>query len=92
MLLDARISGRWTYGLGSGWGRTDRPGVVSVTIREIITPERHDQLRTALAASSSGPRTADDGFYLLRKACSSAPAGQNMHGLGRRDRGIRQYR
>lgn len=92
LLLDARVSGEWAYGRGSGWGRADRPGTVPGKIPPLISSERHARLRAALAATSTGPRADEDSFYLLSKGILISACGDTMHGVFRRDRGSRHYR
>jgi DNA invertase Pin-like site-specific DNA recombinase len=83
LLLDARISGLWTY--------TDsREGDFPIEIPALITSERHAQLREVLAMTTTGPRTPDR-FYLLSKGILLGACGAKMFGVYRKDRDTRQY-
>lgn len=92
LLLDARgLSGRWPYRRA---GRADRLAgeEILVEIPAILTAERHEMLRSALANSSTGPgATARKTSYLLVGRIHSA-CGASMHGIHRRDRDTRAYR
>jgi DNA invertase Pin-like site-specific DNA recombinase len=92
LMLDARgLSGRWPYRRA---GRGDRvPGEeIFVEIPAILTAERHEMLRSALADSSTGPgATARKTSYLLVGRIKSA-CGGSMQGVRRRDRDTRAYR
>ncbi|MFP5317189.1 MAG: recombinase family protein [Acidimicrobiia bacterium] len=91
-LLDAKgLSGRWPYRRP---GRANRSvgEEIEVEIPAILTPERHELLRTALARTSRGPgATARKSTYLLVGRIHSA-CGGTMHGVRRRDRNTRVYR
>jgi len=89
LLQDARISGTWDYGRPKGKSGA-APGEHKVAIPEIITPERHDQLRTVLDMTTTGPRTKDR-FYLLSKGLLLGACGAKMFGVYRKDRDTRQY-
>jgi len=85
-LLDNRISGIWHYG-------RRQAGSIPVGIPALITPERHRDLLSRLALSSTGPRLPEnESFYLLSRGRLFGPCGGSYHGVNRRERGIRQYR
>lgn len=88
-LLDSRVSGVWHYGSG----RDERTGVIPVPIPAIVTPDRHRELLSRLASTSTGPRLPEnESFYLLSRGRLFGPCGSSFHGVNRKDRGTRQYR
>ena len=92
LLLNAKgLSGRWPY-RRAGRAQRDAGDEIVVEIPAILTPERHELLLAALAASSRGPgATARKRSYLLVGRIRSA-CGGSMHGVYRRDRDTTVYR
>ena len=92
MLVDARgLSGRWPYSrTGRTYGLSGEEIVLEVP--PILTLERHEALKAALAQTSTGPgATARKASYLLVGRIQSA-CGGSMHGTCRPDRNTRVYR
>lgn len=81
------ISGRWTYRRPSRKGKPGKDPLnhygppITISIPAIISPERHEALRAALARTSTGEgATKRKHPYLLSHRLTS-PCGQPMHGL-----------
>lgn len=92
LLLDARgLSGQWPY-RWTGRARTTAADEIVIEIPAILTADRHQLLKAALARTSTGPgATARKTSYLLVGRIQSE-CGGSMHGISRRDRNTRVYR
>lgn len=92
LLLDAKgLSGTWPYIRGGRAGRTAEQEI-SVSIPAILSESEFDQLRTALAKTSTGARAARNKWSYLLSGRLVSQCGSPMYGVLRKDRGSRVYR
>ena len=90
-LLDANLSGTWTFARQRGQAQTTaRRAPVVVAIPEILSLDRHEQLRAALRTTAT--KRSVNRFYLLsRDGMLTMPCGGRAFGTHRDDRGYQQY-
>lgn len=92
-LLDASLSGEWVYARPRHGKQSRYSAPITVPIPPLIARERHQALRAALAATSTGPEaTRKRHFYLLAGGRLTGPCGSHFHGVFRKDRAHRHYR
>ena len=87
LLLNHLSSGEWYWGVKSDYGTTAMP----IPIPAILTPERHQKIREALARSAKGPRQLPERFYSLSGRIIGE-CGETYTGRWRKDPGRRLYR
>ena len=90
LLLEAQISGTWTYGRPKTWGRGLSDGQFTVPIVRIITPEEHAQLR-AILTGKSWTRAERVRFFLLSRGVLVSECGLNRYGKHRKSRDTYAY-
>ncbi len=90
VLVDAQLSGRWSYGRPYGWGRSRSEGEFTVDIPKIVTPEEHAALREILMGNAT-TRSERIGFFLVSRGVLVSPCGRNFRGRARKDRGTYRY-
>ncbi|HWS48092.1 MAG TPA: recombinase family protein, partial [Acidimicrobiia bacterium] len=93
LLARLPLSGQWTFARHDRRTQHSRSVPVVVAVPPILTARRHEELRQALARSST-KRSAGDlqQFYLLSRGRLIGTCGGRFHGIWRADRGYRQYR
>jgi len=90
VLVDAQLSGKWSYGRPYGWGRSRSRGEFTVDIPPIVTEGQHAALREILMGKAI-PRSERLGFFLVSRGVLVSPCGRNMRGKARKDRGTYRY-